>query len=375
MADSGEIRIEAAQPVQEAQAPKRGRKRTLLVAGAAVLVAGLGAAWIALPGSRESTDDAYVEADSSVVAPRVRGFVSAILVKDHALVKAGQPLASIDPEEFDARLANAEADLADARADEAAARAALGNLSAEERLALADIGAARTGIRSSQAEAQRADADRRRYDALVESGAISRSEADRVRASAVTAEQDAAHADALLGVSREKAGVVRSRRAMLLAEVQKAQAQVLKSAAALTLARQDRGHAMITAPVAGVIANRQANVGDYVQPGTRLLSVVPVSASYVTAYFKETQVARMHAGQKAEIEIDALGGRDLTGTVDSLAPGSGSQFSLLPFEPGTGNFTKIVQRVPVRIRFDPGQAPPAGIRPGLSATVHVRLEG
>jgi membrane fusion protein (multidrug efflux system) len=115
--------------------------------------------------------------------------------------------------------------------------------------------------------------------------------------------------------------------------------------------------------------------GDYVQPGTRLLSLVPIHALYVTANFKETQVARMRVGQSARVEVDALGGRTLTGRVDSFAPGSGSQFSLLPFEPGTGNFTKIVQRVPVRIALDPGQADLDRLRPGLSTTVTVRLSG
>jgi len=116
-------------------------------------------------------------------------------------------------------------------------------------------------------------------------------------------------------------------------------------------------------------------VGDYVQPGTRLLSVEPLNALYVTANFKETQTGRMTIGQAARIKVDALPGVVLTGHVDSLAPGTGSQFSLLPFEPGTGNFTKVVQRVPVRIRFDPGQPGLAKLRPGLSTTTTVRLSG
>jgi len=122
-----------------------------------------------------------------------------------------------------------------------------------------------------------------------------------------------------------------------------------------------------------VVGDRQIEPGDYVQPGTRLLSVVPVDALYVIANFKETQTARMVVGQSASVEVDALPGHALTGHVESFAPGSGSQFSLLPFEPGTGNFTKIVQRVPVRIRFDAGQVALERLRPGLSSTVTVQL--
>ena len=132
---------------------------------------------------------------------------------------------------------------------------------------------------------------------------------------------------------------------------------------------------MIRAPIDGVVGDRQVEPGDYVQPGTRLLTIVPMNALYVTANFKETQVSRMTIGQRAVIKVDALPGEALKGEVESFAPGSGSQFSLLPFEPGTGNFTKIVQRVPVRIRLDPGQAGLERLRPGLSTTVKVRLNG
>ena len=126
------------------------------------------------------------------------------------------------------------------------------------------------------------------------------------------------------------------------------------------------------APVDGIIGDRQVQAGDYVQPGTMLMSVVPMDTLYVTANFKETQVARMRPGQSAEIFVDALGGGAMKGVVESIAPGSGSQFALLPFEPGTGNFTKIVQRVPVRVRFVDGTG--GGLRPGLSATVRVDTE-
>jgi membrane fusion protein, multidrug efflux system len=143
---------------------------------------------------------------------------------------------------------------------------------------------------------------------------------------------------------------------------------------ALDLARQDQGHSLVRAAIDGVVADRKVEPGDYVQPGTRLLTIVPLGAVYVTANFKETQTARMTVGQPAAIKVDALPGVELKGRVESFAPGSGSQFSLLPFEPGTGNFTKIVQRVPVRIRLDPGQPGLERLRPGLSTTVKVKLD-
>jgi membrane fusion protein (multidrug efflux system) len=168
--------------------------------------------------------------------------------------------------------------------------------------------------------------------------------------------------------------VTRAKRATLEAALRKAEANVERARAALDLAQQDQRHAVIVAPIDGVVGNRQVQQGDYVQPGTRLLTLVPLHELYVTANFKETQTGRMRPGQRARIKVDAFPEREFTGTVDSLAPGSGSRFSLLPFEPGTGNFTKIVQRVPVRIRFEPKQAGLDRLRPGLSVTVRVSLE-
>jgi membrane fusion protein (multidrug efflux system) len=296
-----------------------------------------------------------------------------VYVRDNQTVRAGQAIASIDPEEFDARVAQARAAVSDADAGVASARAALISLNAEQRLTTAETAAARTAIRSADAQSSRAVADRRRFDALVASGAVARRDADTYAATAVTAEQDAARARALLAVSDEHGGVTRAKQAGLLAALQTAQAKVAQAHASLDLALQDRRHTTITAAIDGTVGNRQVRVGDYVQPGTRLLTLVPLHALYVTANFKETQVARMQPGQHASIDADALPGEDLHGTVESFAPGSGSSFSLLPFEPGTGNFTKIVQRVGVRIRFDANQPNVARLRPGLSVTARVRL--
>jgi membrane fusion protein (multidrug efflux system) len=345
----------------------------LIDVGLAVAIAAGGVAVILAPVSSETTDDAYVGADATTVAPKVRGLVAEVLVRDNQIVHAGDPLVRIDPEEFDAKVANARAQIADSEAGVADARAALLSLDAEEGLAAANVTAAQTAIRSANAQADRAVADSKRFDALVGSGAVSVRDADSIRAGAVTAQQDVARSLALLNVSRESQRVTLAKRAALLASVQKAQASLQGAHAALDLALQDQRNSLILAAVDGVVGNRQVQQGDYVQPGSRLLTLVPLRGLYVTANFKETQTARMRPGEHATVKIDALPHHALTGVVESLAPGSGSQFSLLPFEPGTGNFTKIVQRVPVRIRFDAGQPDLDVLRPGLSVTAKVVL--
>ncbi|KQV58403.1 MULTISPECIES: HlyD family secretion protein [unclassified Caulobacter] len=349
-------------------------RKTVLAVGGALVVAAGGAALIAMPKGSVSTDAAYVQADSSSVAPKVRGLVAQVLVGHNQTVKRGDALVRIDPEEFDARVASAEADIANAEAAAASARAALISLDAEQRLAGSNIRAAQTAIAAADAENVRAQADRKRYEDLADSGAVARRDVERFRAAAVGAQSAADRSRAQLSVSQDEAAVTGAKRATLSANLAQAQAAVARARAALILARQDQNHTVIVSPIDGVVGDRQAEPGDYVQPGTRLMTIVPIKALYVTANFKETQVERMLPGQEATIKVDALGGKTLKGHVESFAPGSGSQFSLLPFEPGTGNFTKIVQRVPVRIRIDPGQAEVARLRPGLSTTVKVRLE-
>ncbi len=374
--DTGEII--SIDPPKRTRAPptvgaKRPSRRAVIVAGVAVLVALGGVAFILAPASSESTDDAYVGANATTVAPKIRGLVAEVLVRDNQTVRAGDALVRIDAEEFDARVGSAQADLADANAGVAAARAALVSLDAEQRLASANVSAAETAIRSASAQSDRAAADTRRYDALVTSGAVARRDADAMHAGAISAEQDVARSNALFTVARESQNVTAAKRATLEADLEKARASVDRAAAALSLALQDQRHALVLAPIDGVVGNRQVQQGDYVQPGTRLLTVVPLQALYVTANFKETQLGRMRVGQRATVRVDAISSEPLTGVVESLAPGSGSQFALLPFEPGTGNFTKIVQRVPVRIRFDAGQGALERLRPGLSVTAKVAL--
>ncbi len=362
------------------QNPAKARKapfsrKTVLAVGGAVAVAVAGGAFIAAPKGAVSTDAAYVQADSSAIAPRVRGLVSQVLVEHNQTVRRGDALLRIDPEEFDARVISAQADVGNAEAAAASARAALVSLDAEQRLAGSTIRSAQTAIAAADAENVRAQADRKRYEDLADSGAVAKRDVERFRAAAVGAQSAADRSRAQLSVSQDEAAVTAAKRATLTANLAQAEAAVARAKAALILARQDQSHAVIVSPIDGVVGDRQAEPGDYVQPGTRLMTIVPMKALYVVANFKETQVARMLPGQEATIKVDALDGKALKGHVESFAPGSGSQFSLLPFEPGTGNFTKIVQRVPVRIRLDPGQAEVARLRPGLSTTVKVRLKG
>lgn len=366
-------------PAHTAELPAKGRRgpsrRVTIVLSLAVIAAVAGVLVLRAPPASVVTDNAYLKSDRTAVAPRVRGLVAEVLVADNQRVVAGQPLVRLDPEEYTARVAGAEGDLALADAQVAAAQAGLSRWGAERSLAAAAVRQAETEIRSTDAQSVRAQADWKRYETLMGDGTVARRDAERVRADAASAAANADKSRAAFAVSQDQAAVTGRRQAELLAALQAAQAQRAKAAAALDLAHQDAAHAVIRAPFAGVVGDRQANPGDYVQPGVRLLTLVPLDALYVTANFKETQTERMLQGQPAIVKVDALPGVKLRAHVQSFAPGSGSEFALLPFEPGSGNFTKIVQRVPVRLVFDPGQAELAKLRPGLSAKVTVRLKG
>ncbi len=349
------------------------RRKALVAVGAAVLIAAAGTAYILAPKRSVSTDNAYLQADSAIVSPKVHGLVAQVLVDHDQQVHRGDVLVMIDPEEFEARVAAASADLEGAQAAVESAKAALISLQAEEQLAASNVRAAQISIRSADAQSALAEANQKRYDGLVDSGSVARLEADQFRTTAVTAQVNAQNSRVAYEVSRNQASVTAARRAVLVAALSQSTAAVSRAQAAVDLAKQDRDHATIRAPIDGVVGDRRIETGDYVDPGTRLMTIVPLHSIYVVANFKETQTARMTVGQPATIEVDALPGTELRGQVESFAPGSGSQFSLLPFEPGTGNFTKIVQRVPVRIRFEPDQAALAHLRPGLSSQVSVRL--
>ncbi|MGZ0703719.1 HlyD family secretion protein [Pseudomonas piscis] len=362
------------QASEDTQAPRKRSRRPLIAGAIALTLVAVGVALVLMAPSTESTDDAYIAADATSVAPRVHGLVTEVLVKDHQNVTAGQPLVRINSEEFDSRVALAEGDLADSLAQVALAQAALAIQDAEQRLADTRVLAARTSIRTTQAESKRAGAERNRFDTLVTTGAVARNEVEKYSTQAISAEQNHAHAQAMLQVAENDLAVTTAQRQRLQAQLQMAKAKVVTAKARLELAQQDQSHTTVYAPMDGTVGNRQIQVGDYVQPGSRLLTLVPLHELYVLANFKETQTQHMFPGQPTRIKIDALPGVSITGTVESLAPGSGSTFALLPFEPGTGNFTKIVQRVPVRIRFDANQPDLERLRPGLSVIAKVDLD-
>ena len=333
--------------------------RALVVAGGALFAIATGAAWIAWPAHAVSTDDAYVKADSTIVAPKVQGLIARVLVRDNQSVKAGQPLIEIDPEDYRQAVAAAEAEVS-------SAEAALAEQDAQQRVAAANARAASAVIGSAEAEAERAAADDKRFTALSAAGDVSRRLADQMRATAISAAADVKKSRAAFAAALQQEEAVAWTRGTL-------EAALAKANAALSLARQNNSHTLIRAPVAGVVGDRQAQVGEYVQAGTQLMTIVPMNTIYLTANFKETQTERMLTGQRAEFSVDALPGKTFHGEVESFAPGAGSEFSLLPYEPATGNFTRIVQRVPVRIRLDRNQPGLERLRPGLSADVTVTL--
>ncbi|MDT8759796.1 HlyD family secretion protein [Sphingomonas psychrotolerans] len=354
--------------------PRRRRvPRAALAGGFAIVVAAGGALWIASPASSETTDNAYLRADSTIVSARIGGQIAQVLVRDNQAVKAGDPLVRIDDSETSARLAAARAAVHDADAAVASAEAALKTHAADMQVAGANVAVARSAIGASEAELRRAQADDARYQALLARGFATRRESERVHAAYLDARAKAGQSNASLTASRDQAGATTTRRDSLRADIERARAGAERARATLRLAEQEQSYTLVRAPIDGVVGNRRAQPGDFVQPGSRLLTLVPDRQLYVVANFKETQTARMLVGQRVEVHVDALGNQKLTGRIDSFAPGSGSEFTLLPFEPGSGNFTKIVQRVPVRVALDPEQPAVARLRPGLSTTVTVRL--
>lgn len=367
------ISLEDSRVIPETSARRRPNRRVLMVAGAAVSLGILGVVWMRLPPSSVATDNAYLKADSTLVSTRVRGLVAEVLVADNAQVRPGQALLRVDSPEYVARLAAAQGELAKAEAQVAAARAALARGYAEGELARSVVRQVATDITVAEAQSVRMRADLSRYDALALDGTVARREAEKVRAEAIGAEAAVERSRAALAVSRAQAVATDRRQGELAAAVAAAEAERARAQSALDLARRDEADMLVRAPVAGVVGDRKVNPGDYIEPGARLLTVVPSQGLYVTANFKETQTPRLLVGQPATVKVDALPGVVLRARVQSVSPASGAEFALLPFEPGTGNFTKIVQRVPVRLTFDAGQPDVARLRPGLSVRVKVAL--
>jgi membrane fusion protein (multidrug efflux system) len=339
--------------------PRSRRKHVLRIAMGATLLLGVvyGIHWWTAGRFIENTDDAYVGGDITVIGPKVSGYITALNVTDNQQVHAGDLLVKIDDRDYRAALAKAEGAVA-------AQEALLSNLDATEQLQQAVINEAKAGIVAANAEAIRAHDDQVRYHELAGRAAVSLESAQRADAADKTARANAEKAEAAWVAAQRQLNVIDSQK-------QQARAALAQAKAERDLAALNVSYTELRAPVDGVIGNRRARVGAYAAAGTQLLSVVPAHGLWVDANFKEDQLARMQPGQPVAIRADVLPGRTFHGHVTSLAPATGAQFSVLPPENATGNFTKIVQRVPVRIALDKKDDALGLLRPGLSVVADI----
>ncbi|MBN8930149.1 MAG: HlyD family secretion protein [Rhodospirillales bacterium] len=338
----------------------RGLKRARLAAVALAALLGGGAYgydWWTTGRFVESTDDAYVGGDVTPIAPHVAGFVQQVLVTDHQLVQAGQPLIRLDPKDYQAALQHAQAVLD-------GAKARLEGLDARRALQQALITGAAADLAARQAQAVFATQDADRYRMLASTYAGTRQDEQKALAGDRSAKAGVLAAQAALEGANRQLAVIDS-------DVVAARAEIAQATADLRTAELNLGYTELRAPIAGYVGNRSAQVGAYVGSGTTLLAVVPARGLWVDANFKEDQLARMRPGDPATVVADVLPGRVFHGRVESLAPVTGAVFSIIPPQNATGNFTKIVQRVPVRIALD-GDGQELGLlRAGLSTTVRV----
>ena len=344
--------------------PKRDLKRGLRRLALAVPVLAIGAGgvwyghdWWTAGRFIESTDDAYVGGDITVIAPKVAGLIAEVAVTDNQVVHAGDLVVKLDDRDYRAALAKAEGAVA-------AAQATLANLAANRRLQEAVIAEARAEVAAAAAEATRAQYDVVRYRRLA---------SDEFASAQRLQQADAEHKKGLAGVDKARAAVAAAQLRLDVIDTQKLQAEaaLAQAVAERDLARLDLGYTELRAPVDGTVGNRSARPGAYATVGAQLMSVVPARGLWVDANFKESQLALIRPGQAVTIVADVLPGEVFHGHVGSLAPATGAEFSVLPPENATGNFTKIVQRVPVRILLDGDAGALGRLRPGLSVTAAV----
>ena len=300
----------------------------------------------------ETTDDAYVKADSTIVAPKVSGYIAEVLVNDNEPVKAGQLLARIDDRDFRTALAQAKADVA-------ASEAAVRNFNAQIELQEPIIQQQSAEVDAAEANLKFAQEERARYDELMKSGSGTVQRAQQTDAALRAQTAQLQQGKSGLAAANKKIEVLATDRAKAVAQLDHARA--VEAQAALNLSYTE-----ITAPVDGTVGARSLRIGQFVQAGTQLMAVVPLDAVYVVANFKETQLTHVRNGQPVELRIDSFHSTPLKGHVDSLSPASGLEFALLPPDNATGNFTKIVQRVPVKIVLDDPSLKGL-LRPGMSA--------
>ncbi len=315
--------------------------------------------WDAWVGSRaiQTTDDAYVRADLTRLSSRVAGEVLVVAVKDFQRVKAGDLLIQIDPADYEAQVAQAEAGVA-------AAQAALDNLANQVELQYATIAQAEAQLVSATAQEVETRQEQERQQSLTQTEAGTRQKLEQATAAYARAQADVHAGRALIAAQRHQLEVLSGTKKQRAADLQGAKAT-------LAAARLKLGYTKVVAPFDGVVGERQVQPNDYVNIGTNLINIVPLPSVYVIANYKETQLTRVHPGQPVDVTVDTFSGQTLRGRVERIAPASGSQFALLPPDNATGNFTKVVQRIPVRIRFDKDQPLLDRLLPGMSVVTRI----
>ncbi|MDE5444314.1 HlyD family efflux transporter periplasmic adaptor subunit [Bradyrhizobium sp. CSA207] len=334
---------------------KSSLRRRLMIGAALALVSG--AAWYGwdywtVGQYMVSTDDAYVKADNTTVAPKVSGYVHQVLVGDNEPVKAGQIVARIDDRDFRVALDQADADVA-------AADAAIVSKEAQLGVQQAVINAANATLDVDRAALAFAAQDSKRYTDLAATGSGSVQNAQQAQSRIASAQAVMARDVANLTSAEKQVD-------LLKAEIVQANAARARSVALRRQAQLNLSYTSIAAPVDGVVGNRSLRIGQYVQAGTQLMSVVPVDGAYIVANYKETQLRGVRKGQTVDVEVDMFPGQTVHGHVDSIAPASGQEFALLPPDNATGNFTKVVQRIAVKIVLDGDNDATIQLRPGMS---------
>jgi membrane fusion protein (multidrug efflux system) len=391
-----------------------GRRQRIILIAVAVLLIGAVGTWFYFAG-KESTDDAQIDGHVNPTAARVGGIVLKLNVRDNQQMKAGDVLVQIDPKDYEVALARARAELANVEADAAAAQvnvpitstttsSDLSRTSASVEQAQATLSAAQHNVEAAKARLVSAFARQRelearaeknardverfkglvakdevsqqQFDAAVADANAARAAADAQKASVAEAETAVSTAESQLAGARGGLGQAEAQArtaqtapqqvATAKARMQAAEAKVAQSKAAVAQAELNLQYTTIKAAVDGIVSRRTVEVGQVIQPGQSLLALVPLNDLWVTANYKETQIQDMRPGQRAVVKVDTFGGRKFYGHVDSIAAATGARFSLLPPENATGNFVKVVQRVPVKIVFDEGTDPDRLLRPGLS---------
>ncbi|EGA66891.1 HlyD family secretion protein [Vibrio brasiliensis] len=344
-------------------AAKSKRNKAPLIATAVMLSLGLlgGGYWFSYGQYFESTDNAYLQGDITTISPKVSGYIVKSYVSDNQQVKQGQLLVQIDDRDYQAALSQSEAHLV-------VAKSSVKNLIAQQTLQRSQINQAESRVDSAQAEYDRAVQQVSRSRSLLKRNYASQDELDSMLAQQKVTLAELEEAKANLAASNDQLIVIAS-------EIEQAQASVTEAQAQLQQAQLNLDYTKVYAPTDGIIGKRSVREGLLVQAGAPLMSLVPENGVWIEANFKETQLSGIHKGQKVEVELDAFPGKTLEGVVDSFSPATGAKFALLPPENATGNFTKIVQRVPVKITLPEQNALEGRLLPGLSVVATIDTRG